>query len=67
MCDPNIDFDQNSEEVRSQLQDHISSRGIMQNWIAKQCNLSATTISLFLNHKRLLPKDKLEIIKTLVN
>lgn len=62
-----IKYDAENEEVRLALSKFLDKHGVMQTFVAKRCNLSNCSISLFLNSKRILVDDKLEIIKDLIN
>jgi len=62
-----IEYDSDSEAVRQKLISHISENGILQTWIAKKCDLSTCSISLFINGKRLLVEPKMAILKKIIN
>jgi len=66
MSDPILTYDQENKEVRLNLIKFIEDNGIKQSFIAKKTNLSNCSISLFINSKRMLTPEKLEIIRTLI-
>jgi len=52
------------EKLRSELQNFLSSMGIMQKHIALNvAGLSTCSISLFLSNRRMLVPEKMELIK----
>jgi len=61
-----IQYPSDVEKIRLDLIDFLETNGVMQSWLAKRCSLSNCSISLFLSSKRILVKDKLDIIKGII-
>ena len=58
-----IVYDKKNAQLRQELEDFISSRGVMQKHISKVINISTCSISLWLSNRRMLVPEKLELIK----
>jgi|GEM_PF-3566713 len=61
-----IEYDKENSQLRQELEDFISSRGVMQKHISKVINLSTCSISLFLSNRRMLVPEKLELIRAYI-
>lgn len=66
MADPIIKYDPEMEQVRLDLIEFLENRGIMQTWLSKKLQLSNTSVSLFINSKRVLIPEKIDIIKKII-
>lgn len=55
-----------NENVKNQLKNYLSKRGVKNIWIANAIDISPTSICLFLKGKRELPADKLQIICSII-
>jgi len=66
MPDPILIFDTLSESLRVQTLEYLNSRGIKRTFLAKACNLSDTSISLFLSQRRILVQDKQNLIREFI-
>lgn len=62
-----LEYDKENEMVRLALIDYLNKYGVMQTFVAKKTGLSDCSISLFLAKKRILVRDKLDLIKSLIN
>ena len=60
-------FSKENEVVRASLEKHLSERGIKNKQIAKISQLSSSTITLFLQGRREIVPEKLDIIRKWIN
>jgi len=63
---PVIEYDEKNESIRTVLMNFISDRGIKQTFIANKCSISNTSLSMFLNKKRMLTDIDLEMIMVFI-
>jgi len=66
MQDIKLQFDQKVEKIRLDLINYIEELGVKQSFFCKKTGLSGCSISLFIASKRLLVKDKLDIISSII-
>jgi Arc/MetJ-type ribon-helix-helix transcriptional regulator len=56
----------NNDVVRDGLELFLQKYGIKNKWVSQQINLSETSLSLFLNKKRILTQNNLQKIHNLI-
>jgi hypothetical protein len=66
MSDPILKYDDELEKIRLDTIKFLHENGIMQTWLSKKMSISNCSVSLFLNSKRILVPEKIEIIKKII-
>jgi len=63
-----IEYDSESEKLRLELYNFLSSRGVMQKHIASNvAGISTCSVSLFLSKQRILTVEKMDMIRNYLN
>jgi transposase len=62
-----IRFNQENEKVRAALEEHLEINGVKNKQVQKITGLSCTTVSLFLQGRREIVPEKLDVIRKWIN